>query len=45
MQGGALTWLQMALTTTDPSPALLATLLTKPERTSPTAKTPGQDVA
>lgn len=43
--GGALRSLQMALTTTEPSPTLLATRLIEPERTSPTAKMPGQDVA
>src|SRR5687768_7918927 len=43
--GGTLTWLQIALTTTEPSPTLEATRLTDPERTSPTAKMPGQDVA
>ena len=43
--GGALRWLQMALTTTEPSPTDEATRLTEPERTSPTAKMPGQEVA
>jgi hypothetical protein len=36
---------QIALTTTDPSPTAEATLLTDPERTSPTANTPGSEVS
>ena len=34
------TWVQTWLMTTEPSPTPLATRLTEPSRTSPTAKTP-----
>ncbi len=40
-----LRWRQTSEITTDPSPTPDATRLTDPDRTSPTAKMPGQDVA
>ena len=41
---GGLRYLWIACTTTEPSPTPEATRLTEPERTSPTANTPGRDV-